>query len=173
MSHLLSAPSWCGAQWPVYRCTGFQHELFWWNSANCQSKHWYLGTMFVKMPPCLSIAGHSMEWVGCFPLCCFAEPEVGPRSLCVLGKCSTVKSHPCLHPSCMLLKCHNVQSANVRMYFQSRKHFCADSPSREISVQLSIVFFQFIGSTGRFSVSTPCWSCALELLRGLHSVVPM
>lgn len=97
MSHLHSAPSWCGAQWPVYICTGFQREPFWWNSANCQSKHWCLGTMFIKMSSCLSIAGHSMEWVGCFPLCCFAELEVGPRSLFVLGKHSTAEPHPCLH----------------------------------------------------------------------------
>lgn len=51
----------------------------------------------------------------------------GPRSLFVLGNHSTTDLYPCPYHS-LLLKCYNVQSANVRMYLQSRKHFCTNAP---------------------------------------------
>lgn len=40
--------------------------------------------------------------------------------------------------SFMLLECYNVQSASVRMYPQSWKHFCTNSALQEISIQFSI-----------------------------------
>lgn len=46
-------------------------------------------------------------------------------------------SIPLPSPFFMLLKCYNVQSANVRMYLQSRKHFCTNAPLQETSIHLA------------------------------------
>lgn len=89
--------------------------------------------VFVKMSPCPGITGFSMEWAQVLPFVCLAGLEVGPRSLFVLDKCSTTDLYSSPHCS-LLLKCYNVQSANVRMYFQSRKHFCTNSPLQETSI---------------------------------------